>query len=187
MDAAQALYQRSGFRPLCAPMGGTGHFSCDRFFHSRTLTGNTESSWPVTIRASTPTSPKSAPFAQPILEHLRDCDACHLPRGGRRRQVEHAVLQLQKIADVHDGRIQAALRIRLLAVQAGRGGAAKNGHGPVRQAHCPWPIYRRKSSSPSIHQESHGVERGRRETEKAKSRTETTAAITGRLATPNSS
>ncbi|MCW8809019.1 MAG: GNAT family N-acetyltransferase [Rhodanobacter sp.] len=32
MDAAQALYQRSGFTPLAAPMGGTGHFSCDRFF-----------------------------------------------------------------------------------------------------------------------------------------------------------
>ncbi|OOG50278.1 GNAT family N-acetyltransferase [Rhodanobacter sp. C01] len=32
MDAAQALYTRSGFTPLCAPMGGTGHFSCDRFF-----------------------------------------------------------------------------------------------------------------------------------------------------------
>lgn len=32
MDAAQALYQRSGFTRLCAPMGGTGHFSCDRFF-----------------------------------------------------------------------------------------------------------------------------------------------------------
>ena len=32
MDGAQALYQRSGFKTLCAPMGGTGHFSCDRFF-----------------------------------------------------------------------------------------------------------------------------------------------------------
>ena len=32
MDAAQALYRRSGFTPLCAPMGGTGHFSCDRYF-----------------------------------------------------------------------------------------------------------------------------------------------------------
>lgn len=32
MDAAQALYKRSGFRPIDAPMGGTGHFSCDRFF-----------------------------------------------------------------------------------------------------------------------------------------------------------
>ncbi|KZC39587.1 MULTISPECIES: GNAT family N-acetyltransferase [Rhodanobacter] len=32
MDAAQALYKRSGFTPLCAPLGGTGHFSCDRFF-----------------------------------------------------------------------------------------------------------------------------------------------------------
>ncbi|MCP1374602.1 GNAT family N-acetyltransferase [Dyella lutea] len=32
MDQAQALYLRSGFRQLCAPLGGTGHFSCDRFF-----------------------------------------------------------------------------------------------------------------------------------------------------------
>lgn len=32
MDEAQALYLRSGFKPLCAPLGGTGHFSCDRFF-----------------------------------------------------------------------------------------------------------------------------------------------------------
>lgn len=32
MDAAQALYRRSGFTPLPAPLGGTGHFSCDRFF-----------------------------------------------------------------------------------------------------------------------------------------------------------
>ena len=32
MDAALALYQRSGFTRLSAPMGGTGHFSCDRFF-----------------------------------------------------------------------------------------------------------------------------------------------------------
>ena len=32
MDAAQTLYKRSGFSVLYAPMGGTGHFSCDRFF-----------------------------------------------------------------------------------------------------------------------------------------------------------
>jgi putative acetyltransferase len=32
MDAAQALYRRSGFVPLCAPMGGTGHHGCDRWF-----------------------------------------------------------------------------------------------------------------------------------------------------------
>jgi putative acetyltransferase len=32
MDAAQALYLRSGFAPLDAPMGGTGHFGCDRFY-----------------------------------------------------------------------------------------------------------------------------------------------------------
>jgi putative acetyltransferase len=32
MDSAQALYARSGFRRIDQPMGGTGHFSCDRFF-----------------------------------------------------------------------------------------------------------------------------------------------------------
>ncbi|HET7332423.1 GNAT family N-acetyltransferase [Dyella sp.] len=32
MDAAQALYQKHGFTALCAPLGGTGHFGCDRFF-----------------------------------------------------------------------------------------------------------------------------------------------------------
>ena len=32
MDAAQVLYKRTGFARLSAPMGGTGHFSCDRFF-----------------------------------------------------------------------------------------------------------------------------------------------------------
>lgn len=32
MDAAQALYRKHGFTTLCAPMGGTGHFSCDQFY-----------------------------------------------------------------------------------------------------------------------------------------------------------
>jgi putative acetyltransferase len=32
MDAAQALYRRHGFTTLDAPMGGTGHFSCDQFY-----------------------------------------------------------------------------------------------------------------------------------------------------------
>ncbi|ULU24736.1 GNAT family N-acetyltransferase [Dyella terrae] len=32
MDAARELYLRHGFRVIDAPMGGTGHFSCDRFF-----------------------------------------------------------------------------------------------------------------------------------------------------------
>ena len=32
MDAAQHLYARHGFTPLCAPLGNTGHFGCDRFF-----------------------------------------------------------------------------------------------------------------------------------------------------------
>jgi putative acetyltransferase len=32
MDAARKLYARFGFRPLCAPMGNTGHFSCDSFY-----------------------------------------------------------------------------------------------------------------------------------------------------------
>jgi putative acetyltransferase len=32
MDAAQALYQRAGFRRIEGAMGATGHFSCDRFY-----------------------------------------------------------------------------------------------------------------------------------------------------------
>ena len=32
MDSAQALYLKSGFTPLCAPLGSTGHFACDRYF-----------------------------------------------------------------------------------------------------------------------------------------------------------
>lgn len=32
MDAAQALYLRSGFTPICQAMGGTGHHGCDRFY-----------------------------------------------------------------------------------------------------------------------------------------------------------
>jgi putative acetyltransferase len=32
MDAAQALYRKHGFAPLCAPMGNTGHHGCDRWF-----------------------------------------------------------------------------------------------------------------------------------------------------------
>ncbi|MGZ3429412.1 MAG: GNAT family N-acetyltransferase, partial [Polyangia bacterium] len=32
MDAARKLYARFGFKPLCAPMGNTGHFSCDSYY-----------------------------------------------------------------------------------------------------------------------------------------------------------
>ncbi|MBE1159961.1 GNAT family N-acetyltransferase [Dyella acidiphila] len=32
MDAAQTLYRRHGFTTLPEQMGGTGHFSCDRFY-----------------------------------------------------------------------------------------------------------------------------------------------------------
>lgn len=32
MDAAQALYARTGFRRIDAPMGATGHGGCDRWF-----------------------------------------------------------------------------------------------------------------------------------------------------------
>ncbi len=32
MDAAQALYLKSGFRPISARTGGTGHFGCNRFY-----------------------------------------------------------------------------------------------------------------------------------------------------------
>lgn len=32
MDAAQKLYARHGFAPLCTPLGKTGHFGCNRFY-----------------------------------------------------------------------------------------------------------------------------------------------------------
>jgi putative acetyltransferase len=32
MDAARKLYAKFGFRALCAPMGNTGHFSCDSYY-----------------------------------------------------------------------------------------------------------------------------------------------------------
>lgn len=32
MDAAQALYLKSGFQRIDAPLGGTGHFSCDKYY-----------------------------------------------------------------------------------------------------------------------------------------------------------
>lgn len=32
MDAAQKLYARTGFKPLCGPLGNTGHFGCDRHY-----------------------------------------------------------------------------------------------------------------------------------------------------------
>ena len=32
MDAAQHLYADAGFKALCAPLGETGHFACDRYF-----------------------------------------------------------------------------------------------------------------------------------------------------------
>jgi putative acetyltransferase len=32
MDAAMRLYERAGFTRLCAPLGATGHFGCDRWY-----------------------------------------------------------------------------------------------------------------------------------------------------------
>jgi len=32
MDAAQKLYERSGFARIDGPMGATGHFGCNRFY-----------------------------------------------------------------------------------------------------------------------------------------------------------
>ena len=32
MDAAQSLYEKTGFRMLDAPLGATGHFSCNRWY-----------------------------------------------------------------------------------------------------------------------------------------------------------
>ncbi|BDU77835.1 N-acetyltransferase [Mesoterricola sediminis] len=32
MEGAQRLYLRTGFRPICAPLGATGHHGCDKWF-----------------------------------------------------------------------------------------------------------------------------------------------------------
>ncbi|BDU73975.1 GNAT family N-acetyltransferase [Mesoterricola silvestris] len=32
MDAAMRLYARVGFRPICGPLGATGHHGCDKWF-----------------------------------------------------------------------------------------------------------------------------------------------------------
>lgn len=32
MDAAMRLYTAAGFKTLCAPLGATGHFACDRYY-----------------------------------------------------------------------------------------------------------------------------------------------------------
>lgn len=32
MDAALHLYAEAGFKRLCAPLGATGHFACDRYY-----------------------------------------------------------------------------------------------------------------------------------------------------------
>ncbi|HJU40797.1 MAG TPA: GNAT family N-acetyltransferase [Tahibacter sp.] len=32
MHGAQRLYEATGFQRIAAPMGGTGHFSCDRYY-----------------------------------------------------------------------------------------------------------------------------------------------------------
>ena len=32
MDAAQKLYEKSGFERIPGPMGATGHFGCNRFY-----------------------------------------------------------------------------------------------------------------------------------------------------------
>ncbi|MBL8297736.1 MAG: N-acetyltransferase [Rhodanobacteraceae bacterium] len=32
MDAAQALYLKNGFQRIAGPLGGTGHYSCDKYY-----------------------------------------------------------------------------------------------------------------------------------------------------------
>lgn len=32
MSAARRMYEKAGFRKLCAPMGATGHFGCDSWY-----------------------------------------------------------------------------------------------------------------------------------------------------------
>lgn len=41
MDAAMKLYTKVGFKPLCAPMGSTGHHGCDRWYAMQ-LSGSRE-------------------------------------------------------------------------------------------------------------------------------------------------
>lgn len=37
MDQAMKLYQKLGFKPLCTPLGHTGHGGCDRWFSRELL------------------------------------------------------------------------------------------------------------------------------------------------------
>jgi putative acetyltransferase len=43
MHAAQRLYERAGFMPVPAPLGNTGHFSCDAFYIKELQTSKRES------------------------------------------------------------------------------------------------------------------------------------------------
>jgi len=43
MDAAMKLYAKLGFKPLCAPMGATGHTSCDRWYAKALISNHLDS------------------------------------------------------------------------------------------------------------------------------------------------
>lgn len=53
MDAAMRLYERVGFRRLCAPMGATGHGGCDTWYAKEL----TEAPCPITVDWSRIASP----------------------------------------------------------------------------------------------------------------------------------
>ena len=121
---------------------------------------------------------KSAEFARPILEHLR-ARARRLPRGRGKHQVEHAVLQLQGGADVHDGGVQAALQLRLLAVEGGHRRQRQGRHGPVRQAR----LAEGSAAGEAAHripEKGDGTERSRREEVAPESRRKARADPAGR-------
>ncbi len=60
---------------------------------------------------------RSAEFARPILRHLRAVVHSACPDVEEGHQVGHACLQLSRRIDVRDGRLQAALHLRILEIE----------------------------------------------------------------------
>ncbi|GAA0907050.1 hypothetical protein GCM10009552_14710 [Rothia nasimurium] len=82
MDAAQALYQRHGFTRIDAPMGGTGHFSCDRFYlrginDSDLIVAPTPPS--LTFAIDEPGRPDVVPLIEQLHGYLSDLDRHPVP------------------------------------------------------------------------------------------------------------
>ncbi|NII54568.1 GNAT superfamily N-acetyltransferase [Lutibacter sp. SG786] len=81
MDAAQALYLRHGFTRIDAPMGGTGHFACDRFFLRSLNDGDLTVAPPppsLVFAVDDPGRPDVLPLIEQLHGYLSDLDR-HLP------------------------------------------------------------------------------------------------------------